>query len=423
LKNRTIKDRLTRLSGRKYSRIIVLTGARQTGKTTLIKETFPEMAYISVEDPTLRSAYSRIPAAEWIGRYPAAIIDEVQKTPSVIESIKAAVDADDTVKYILLGSSQILLLSRVKESLAGRSTIVDLWPLTIPEMLTDSWSDPVIESRLIASLRENTWKPGLFNDIPARNVGFTKHEENFKRYLHFGGMPVVSDPELDDEERLDWLKDYQRTYLERDVADLARLNDLEPFSAAQKAAADRTGTAINFSELARESKTAPETARRFMRYLELSYQVILLKPYFRNRKKRLTKMPKIHFLDSGVMRSITGRRGEPTGEEFESAVVAEIIKQISNASLNVGFFHLRTKDGREVDLLLELEHGFIAIEIKRSEHAHFTDARHLRNLDTILDKPLLCSMIISMDREIKSFGENIYAVPAAWLFAPSLDQV
>jgi len=229
---------------------------------------------------------------------------------------------------------------------------------------------------------------------------------------------VVHDPDLTDAECEDWLHDYQRTYLERDVVDLAAMRELEPFIHAQKAIAAKSGKMVNFSDLARSSMISPETARRFMRYLELSYQVILLQPYFRNREKRLYKMPRVHFLDPGVMRSILNRRGDPTGEEFESAVVAELYKQIRNASLRMDLFHLRTYDGREIDLLIELEEGFVAVEIKSTMHVAYSDARHLRGLNRLLDKPLIGALLLSMDKEIKRLDNGILAVPAAWALSP-----
>ncbi len=416
--DRTLRLRLERRAASRRGRIVVLTGARQTGKTTLVREAFPKIPYISVEDPTLRPTYSRLSAAEWIERYPRAIIDEVQKAPSIVESIKAAHDASGHVRYLLLGSSQILLLSRVRETLAGRAAIEELWPLSLPEMATSSWDDPVRESRLIAWLREGARAPKALLGVPASDRGYARTVALLDRYVRFGGMPVVHDPALDDDERHDWLRDYQRTYLERDVADLAALRDLEPFVVAQKALAARSGRPINWSDLARAAGVAPATARRFLRYLELSYQVIALPPYFRNREKRLTKMPKIHFVDPGVLRTVLGRRGEPSGEEFESAIVAEIYKQARNASLQADFFCLRTYDGREVDLLLETGGGFVAFEIKHASRVADADARHLRGLGEFLDRPLLGCVLLSMDPDARLLAGGVIAVPVAWALGP-----
>jgi predicted AAA+ superfamily ATPase len=420
MKNRTLRERLVQKADGKYSRLVVLTGARQTGKTTLVRQTFPDVPYLSFEDPVVRPTYSRLSAAEWVEKYPTAILDEVQKSPAVIESVKAAHDSAAHVRYFLLGSSQILLLSKVRESLAGRAALEELWPLTLPEIATSSWDEPVQDSRFVRWLKGDLGDHQPLLDSPLESPGFARMEADFERYLRFGGMPVVHDPELSDSEREEWLANYQRTYLERDVTDLAAMRDLEPFVLAQRALAARTGRLVNFSDLARNAAIAVPTARRFLRYLELSYQVVVLHPYYRNPEKRLARMPKIHFVDPGVLRSITRRSGTPTGEEFESAVVAEVFKQVRNAALKVDFHHLRTYDGREVDLLLELEQGFVAIEVKMTEHVHPTDARAVRGLGSFLDKPLLKSVILSQDRDARLLEEGVLGVPAAWaLSAPS----
>ncbi len=414
MKNRHLLAHLQRRAASKLGRLVVLSGARQTGKTTLARAAFPDRQYLSMEDPALRPGWARLSAAEWIARYPSAIVDEVQKVPSVVETLKAAFDAAPHVRYLLLGSSQILLLNRVKESLAGRAALLELWPLTLPELDTRSWSTPVGTSRLLAWLMAGGGAPEPLLGTPAASRSFARHAQTFSRYLQIGGMPVVHDPELSERDCVDWLDDYRRTYLERDVRDLVALTDLDPFVRAQQVAAARTGCTVNFSDLARSAGVAPQTAKRFLRYLELSYQVILLPPYWRNPEKRLAKMPKLHFVDPGVQRSCLTRRGEPTGREYESAVVAEIHKQLVSARLRAELFHLRTYDGREVDLLIELSEGFVAIEIKQTRHVSPVAARGLRGLQALLDRPLLLSLVLSEDREVRWLTNEVLALPSAW---------
>lgn len=233
-------------------------------------------------------------------------------------------------------------------------------------------------------------------------------------------MPAITDSTLPDEERYEWLHDYQRTYLERDVADLAALRDLEPLVLAQRWIATRSGRAINWSDLARSAGIAPGTARRFLRYLELSYQVITLQPYFRNPEKRLAKMPKIHFVDPGILRTKLGRRGEPSGEEFESAVVTEIYKQVRNAAFRAGFYWLRTHDGREIDLLIETEAGFFAFEIKQASRIASAAARHLRGIGEFLDRSLLGKMLLSLDPDARRLGDGVLVMPIAWALGPDI---
>lgn len=142
-----------------------------------------------------------------------------------------------------------------------------------------------------------------------------------------------------------------------------------------------------------------------MRYLELSYQVLMLPAWYRNAEKRLAKQPKLHFLDPGIRRAILRKRGATDGTEFESAVAAEIYKQCRNARLPLTFWHLRTADGREVDLLIEREDGFVAVEVKQTERVSPVDFRHLRGLEEILDKPLLLGLVVSNDGQFRQVDD------------------
>lgn len=411
IKARFLKPVLKKKIKSKFGRIIVLTGARQTGKTTLAKKCFPDFRYISIEDPMLRGQYAQITAGQWKSMYPEAILDEVQKEPVLIESIKSVYDQFDDTSYLLLGSSQILLLEKVKESLAGRCIIYDLYPLTLPEMITGSWDEPV--------------KPSFFqkyierNEIPDLPPSFNLHPghpeavQKFNYYLQFGGYPAIIEESTNDEERREWLYNYVRTYLERDVRDLADFRNLEPFVKTQHTASLLTGKLVNYSLLAKEAGITPNTAQRFLRYLELSYQAILLRPWYRNKLKRLSKSPKLHYIDPGIQRAILKKQGAVSGNEYESAVVAEIFKQSKYVQFNGELYHLRTSDGRETDLLLELENGYIAIEIKMTSRVNNSDARHLRGLEDILDKPLLQSFILSNDMSVTTLSPKILAMPAA----------
>ncbi|MDY0343504.1 MAG: AAA family ATPase [Lentimicrobium sp.] len=222
-------------------------------------------------------------AAQWATQYLNAILDEVQKEPVLIESIKSVYDQFDSTKYILLGSSQFLLLKQVKESLAGRCTIYDVMPLTLPEIMTDEWETQV-PLFLFRKLTLGEPLPELLSSF-LLSPKHAKAIQAFNHYLNFGGYPAVVDTSLSDDDRREWLSNYIRTYLERDIRDLVDFRDLKPFVKTQKATALLTGTLVNFSQLAREADIAANTAHRFLNYLELSYQVILLKPWARNNLK------------------------------------------------------------------------------------------------------------------------------------------
>ncbi len=418
MKNRILKNSLKAKADSKFGRIIALTGARQVGKTTLLKHEFKDFQYISFDDPVVRPHYLSLSAEQWYQSYSRTILDEVQKAPKVIESIKAVHDKYDDSQYILSGSSQILLMKNISESLAGRIAIFELYPLTLPELMTDSWQNEVQSSRFIKWITSFPTTIDIFNGIPLADPGYCSCLSVFETYLQYGAMPALSANNLDDQEKDEWLYDYILTYLQRDLRDLGNIRELEPFVIAQKVAANLTGQIINYNGIAKASGISPKTAMKFISYLNISYQVLLLKPWFRNQNKRLSKSAKLHFIDPGIQRRLLSRKGELTGNEFESAVVSEIFKQVKASLLDAEFYHLRTVDGLEVDLLIELDNGFVAIEIKKCTHVTEKDTRHLKRIDQILDKPVLHSFILSQDSEIKRFDNNITAIPVVWFLGP-----
>lgn len=413
MKSRGQKNAILKASQSKLGRILVLTGARQTGKTTLTKNLFKDYTFISIEDPVMREEYKRLTAIQWHQFYPQAVLDEVQKEPQLIESIKAVYDQFEDARYILLGSSQLLLLQKVKETLAGRCQIMELFPLTIPEICSKEWEEDVELSPFQKILLKE--RPAFLPSIHLDSNHASKIEA-YQTYLKWGGYPALYKDELTDEERKLWLDNYIKTYLERDIRDLADFKNLEPFVQVQKTSALMTGQSMNYSSLARNAGLHAKTAQRFMHYLEVSYQTITLQPWYKNTLKRLSKMPKIHYLDPGIQKSVVRNlSGELTGNEFESALIAELYKQSKSIYSEATFYHLRTVDGREVDLLIELPNGYIAIEIKKTNRIHKTDARHLMDLQEILDKPLLHAYILSNDPQTQSFSDNISALHAAMM--------
>jgi len=408
MKNRKIAEVIVQRHRWKTGRIMVLTGARQTGKTTLIRHLFPDYEYISVEDPVLRGRYFRLSASQWRTLYPAAILDEVQKEPALIESIKSVYDQWEEPKYFLLGSSQLLLLEKVKESLAGRCIILEFFPLTLPELRTTSWNDPVEDSLFQAILKNEAGGDFLPSFLLDKKMA--EKQKAWEHYLAFGAYPAVSDEALHAEERYVWLQNYVRTYLERDIRDLASFRDLEPFVKLQRYLAENTATLVNATAIANQLGLTTKTIQRYIRYFELSYQAVILPAWSKNPTKRLLKMPKIHYLDNGIIQAILQKRGGITGNEFESLVVAEIYKQIETINATVQLFHLRTYDGKEVDLIIEMPGYYLAFEIKMTERVTKSDAKNLRGLEEILDKPLKQAYILSNDRETKYFDEKTVAL-------------
>ena len=410
MKNRKLLSYIQQKSQSKFGRILVLTGARQTGKTTLAKEAFPDYEYVSIEDPVLRKIYLNLTAQQWAKSYPNALLDEVQKEPLLIESIKAVYDQYNEPHYVLLGSSQLLLMEKVRESLAGRCSIVEMYPLTLPELQTNHWDDTVTDSLFQQLLKneENDYFPSFLLDKSR-----TEKLEAYYHYLKYGGFPAISGNDSNTDDKFDWLHNYVRTYLERDIRDLASFRDLEPFIKLQQYLALNTGNLVNASSIANQLGINIKTVQRYIRYFEISYQAILLPSWSRNQNKRLVKSSKVHFIDYGIIQAVLHKRGGMTGNEYESALIAEMFKQAKNVQSLAQFSFLRTHDGKEVDLLLEFPDYCYAFEIKMANRVSKIDAKHLLGLEEILDKPVKKSFLLSNDEETKYFDDKTVAVHAA----------
>ncbi|MDR0893932.1 MAG: ATP-binding protein [Prevotellaceae bacterium] len=412
IKKRIVFDTMKAKEHSPLGRIIVLTGARQTGKTTLSRHGFPHFAYLSIEDPVQVAGYRRLTAQQWKALYPSAILDEVQKEPQLIESIKSVYDQFSEPRYILLGSSRFLLMSKVRESLAGRCFIMEIYPLTLPELATDDVSEAIKDSFFVRYMRGDASEQQLLPTF-TMEPDYARKQQVYDYYLQYGGYPALTNEALSDTDRMEWLEIYVRTFLERDVRDLGSFRDLEPFIKLQRYLAHTTGSTINLASIAKETAVSIPTIQRYLQYMEMSYQTLLLPAWFVNPVKRLTKAPKVHFMDYGVLQAVLKKRARPSGNEYESIIITEIYKQLKSYRLPVNCYHLRTQDGREVDLLLETADSFIAIEVKMTANVGRSDIRNLTGLQEILNKPLRHAFVLSNDPNVQHFGEGITAVHAA----------
>jgi predicted AAA+ superfamily ATPase len=222
---------------------------------------------------------------------------------------------------------------------------------------------------------------------------------------------------LSAEERWKWLKDYEYTYLERDLADLARLDDLSPFRKFQKLAALRSGNLLNYSEIARDAAVSVDTARRYLEYLRISYQVILLQPYYKNITSSVVKTPKLYWLDIGLLRQLGGFSGDATGQIYETMVTGELIKWIKTAQENVEPYFYRTRSGLELDIILQTPSGAIGIEIKNRGDVGSGDIRALKEVGLAMGKDWIGGLVVYRGNEIKKIAEpGIWAVPSRRLF-------
>jgi hypothetical protein len=400
----------------KRKQLVVLTGARQTGKTTLAKSCYPKLQYINLDAPENRERLRMLATGSWSRTVGNAIIDEAQKEPVVFEKVKYAYDQGGISFCMLLGSSQILLLKKIRESLAGRVSLYELWPLLMCELQSSAdarLSSPPLVDRLFTrdtlDVILGRIPPLLLEEEDSR----VSAAENYM--LHWGGMPALLP--LSDTERWKWLKDYEYTYLERDLSDLARLDDLQPFRTFQKLSALRSGMLLNYSELARDATVSVDTARRYLEYLRLSYQVILLQPYGKNLTSSIVKTPKLYWLDIGLLRQLGGMRSLLSGEIYETMVVTELYKWLKTAQREGELFFYRTRSGLELDILLQTEYGIIGLEVKSRKKIINSDTRAMKEIARALGKDWRGGMVLYQGDEIKKISEpDIWAVPSRRFF-------
>ena len=394
----------------------MITGARQTGKTSLSKSIYPEMRYINLDAPENREALRGIPTSSWGRDVGDAVIDEAQKEPVVFEKVKFAFDAGKVSFCVLTGSSQILLIKKIRETLAGRISLYEMWPLTAGEIFHGS-----AEEDMVPPLVDR-----LFSDDPIDRIfgseasilledQETRQREAQDYLLQWGGMPALL--HLSENERWKWLRDYEYTYLERDLSDLARLNDLEPFRKFQKLSALRSGKLLQYSEMARDAGVSADTAKRYLEYLRLSYQAMLLQPYHRNITSAVVKTPKLYWVDLGILRQLCGFKGEPTGEMYETYVVGELVKWMKTAQREAELYFYRTRSGLEIDLVLETQQGIVGMEIKSRATVGSADVRSLREVAAKLGGEWRGGIAIYRGKEIRKIAEpSIWAVPSHRLF-------
>ena len=313
--------------------IVALIGPRQSGKTTLARASFPDKPYVSLENPDERSFVDSDPRG-FLARFPdGAILDEVQRCPSLFSWLQGWVDERRRMgDFILTGSSQFDLLAGLTQSLAGRVGRVELLPLSAHELGPD---------RL-----PKTLEAMLFN----------------------GGYPALYDRKILPS---DWFANYVATYIERDVRQLINVRDLSLFQRFVRMCAARSGQLLNLAALGADCGISAVTARQWLSVLEASYLVVRLQPYHRNFGKRLVKTPKFYFLDVGLMAWLLSIRDATSiethaarGALFETWVVSELIKQRYHRGEPNDLFFWRDSLGNEIDVVYETANGLQAIEIK-----------------------------------------------------------
>ena len=330
--------------------IVSLTGPRQSGKTTLARAVFHDYQYVSLEDPEYRSFAMEDPRGFLQQFNRNIILDEVQRTPDLFSYIQTIVDElDKPGQFILTGSQNFLLLANISQTLAGRCAIFHLLPFSQDE-LRGVPSLPAVQ---------------LGSAFP---TGRAAPQGDLNEHLFTGSYPRIHDKGLAPQ---DWLKNYYQTYLERDVRDIINVGNLETFRRFTALCAGRSGQLLNFSSLASDCGITHTTARRWLSVLEASFLVILLRPHYRNFRKRLVKAPKLYFLDTGLLCYLLRIR-EPDelafhaarGAIFETFVIAELYKRAFHNGKEPDCFFWRDSAGHEIDVIIDQGSTLIPIEIK-----------------------------------------------------------
>ena len=388
--------------------VVMLTGPRQCGKTTLVRQLFEERReYVTLDDDTVLEAARSDPAG-FVRGFDSVTIDEIQRVPELLRAIKQSVDSDRrSGRFLLTGSANILTLPQVSESLAGRMEIVNLMPISRAEVLgkEPSFLKSAFGSKLV--------KPGP--DF----VG-----DQLVHAVLVGGYPEMLRRD-DSRRRHAWARDYVKALVQRDVRDIADVERLDQLPRLLQALAHQSGHLTNFTQIGGQIGMDDKTTRKYIGILEQLYLVHRVSPWFRNELKRLIKTPKLHFVDSGLLSSLLGLTAEQIlkdrsafGAVLETFVCSELMKQIAWSDESYSLHHYRDKDQDEVDIIVEDGHGaLVGIEVKASATVHASDFKGIRKLLQICDDDLKLGLVLYDGTKVVPFGNRLFAAPMSCLWA------
>ncbi|PID77212.1 MAG: AAA family ATPase [Deltaproteobacteria bacterium] len=389
---------------------LFLRGARQVGKSTLVKNLpaaeFPAK-YVTLDNATVLALAGEDPTGFIAGQPRPLIIDEVQRVPALLLAIKEAVDKDRKPgQFLLTGSANLLTLPLISDSLAGRMEIQTLWPLSRAEIYG----------------RKTDFPLALFSRDFNQQAGVAEY--NLPALLVKGGYPEAV-KRKNQKRRSAWFDAYLTSIIERDINDIARIQDAAAIIRLIRLLATRTAGQLNQSEVSRTMQIPNATLGRYMGLLEKVFLIHFLPAWAPNLGKRLVKAPKLYMTDCGLAAHLVGadevrlaKMPELAGQFIETFVINEILKHLTWSSISAMPYHFRTHAGLDVDLVLERPSGEIAgVEIKGSaqiSHKHF---RGLKALQEGLGSKFKTGAVLYGGREIVPFGDNLFAVPISVLWA------
>lgn len=411
--NRAIEDVVMHSS--KTFKCVLVTGARQTGKSTLIRHLFSNIKEVSFDDPFIEDQAKNNPEMFMSLNEPPVFFDEIQYVPSLFRYIKQSCDNNEEKGlFYLSGSQPFKLMESVSDSLAGRAAIIELSPFSLREIMKSSFARPFLPTmEYVKERNEEAVKP-----------------DNIWKIIHRGGYPEMQDPDMD------WamfFSSYVKTYLERDVRELTAVQDLDAFRRFMVACAARTGQMLNYSNIAEEVGKDANTIKNWISILEASGIVYILEPYSNTALKRVIKTPKLYFRDTGLAAYLTRwltyetlAVGAMSGAFFETFVISEILKSYSNRGLDYRYFvsYYRGKDKKkikkdgkesweeaEIDFIIEQDGVLYPIEIKQNDKVTADMTSAFQVLDKIPEKKRGTGAIICMCSMPGALRENVLQIP------------
>ncbi len=391
----TLKDMLASFP------VVVVTGARQTGKTTLAQAMGGgDRHYLTLDDYGVLDQAQNAPD-QLLARGHRLTLDEVQRAPDLLLAVKRAVDRKrEPGRFLLTGSANLSLMRGVSETLAGRAVYVTLWPMTRREA---AGSGAVGKWDVFVDEPVANWVDALAGDSCP---GTTSWPQLALR----GGYPVPALSLPSEATRAAWFEGYLRTYLERDLQQLAAIDNLVGFQRLLRATALRMGGLLNQADLARDAGLPPTTALRYIHLLETSYQVVRLESYAVNRTKRLVKSPKLYWSDTGLALHVA-RSPEPGGAHLENLLVNDLLAWRETRVPRPEILFWRTSKGAEVDLVIEASDLLLPVEVKSRGVVRVSDARHLKTFMDDYGTRVPAGVLVYGGRETYWLTDRVLAVP------------